>query len=356
MVIPKTLPFDDAIISENLLVSAYRIIGIESSPYAVKVRAVMRYRHLPHVWVGRMPQFFAETAAVRPLIMPVVQYPDGEYRTDSSPIIRDLEKLHPTSRSVIPLDPVHAYLSDLIEDMADEWLTKCLFHYRFSNLSDRNSGASWVIDDANPLVSTEDLAPLVTTFIERQVARMPLVGCTPGNAPVIESFYGELLDILEPFVATDQFLFGTRPALADFGLYGQLKTLGTDPSGMKIMRDCAPRTVHWVRRLDDLSGVDGEWTANPDEMPTAVGKLVELAGRYYLPFLAANARAIDTGNAHVEVVLNGHAYAQPVYRYQAKCYDYLSRRFAGLPDDVHAILDPILEKTDCLRHLNMIRS
>ncbi len=316
----------------------------------------MRYRHLPYVWVSRMPQFFAETAAVRPLIMPVVQFPDGEYRTDSSPIIHDLEKLHPTYRSVIPSDPVLAYLSDLIEDMADEWLTKCLFHYRFSNLSDRNSGASWVIDDTTPLVDTDELAPLVAAFIERQIERMPLVGCTQANAPIIESFNAELLEILEPFVATDQFLFGTRPSLADFGLYGQLKTLGTDPSGMKIMRDCAPRTVHWVRRLDDLSGVEGEWTANPDEMPTAVGKLIELAGRYYLPFLAANAQAIDTGNAHVEVVLDGHAYAQPVYRYQAKCYDYLLRRFAGLPDNMHAILDPILEKTDCLRHLEMIRS
>ena len=28
----------------------YEIVGVESSPYSIKVRAVMRYRHLPHTW------------------------------------------------------------------------------------------------------------------------------------------------------------------------------------------------------------------------------------------------------------------------------------------------------------------
>ncbi len=108
--------------------NAYRVIGIESSPYAVKVRAVMRYRRLPHIWVARMPQFFEETQAVRPLLMPVVQFPDGSYRTDSTTIIRALEELHPGDRSVVPEDDALAFLCDLIEDMADEWLTKSLFH------------------------------------------------------------------------------------------------------------------------------------------------------------------------------------------------------------------------------------
>ena len=53
----------------------YRIIGVESSPYTVKVRAVMRFRRLPHVWLSRMPQYFEETEHVRPLLMPVVQFP-----------------------------------------------------------------------------------------------------------------------------------------------------------------------------------------------------------------------------------------------------------------------------------------
>ncbi|GAG92150.1 unnamed protein product, partial [marine sediment metagenome] len=281
----------------------------------------------------------------------VVQFPDGEYRTDSSPIIHDLEKLHPTTRSVIPADPAQAFLSDLIEDMADEWLTKCLFHYRFSSSSDSRSGASWVIDDTYPATTTAELTPLVAAFIERQVARMPLVGCTPANAPIIELFYVTVLDILEPFVATDQFLFGTRPSLADFGLYGQLNTLARDPTPMAIMRERAPRTEHWVRRLDDLSGVNGKWLTGLNDLSPAVDELLGLAGRFYLPFLNANAQSIDVGDPAVKVVLDGHAYTQPVYRYQAKCYDYLLRRFDGLPDEARERLRPLLDKANCLPYL-----
>ena len=202
----------------------YRIIGIESSPYAVKVRAVMRYRRLPHRWVARMPQFFEETRAVRPLLMPVVQYPDGSYRTDSTTIVHELDAAHPDERSVLPADPAKAFLNDLIEDMADEWLTKSLFHYRFNRAGDARAAAAWVMDDAFPGLSSDELTGRTEDFIARQTSRMPLVGCTPENALLLEAFYAELLDALEGFVATDCFLFGGRPSAADFALYGQLST------------------------------------------------------------------------------------------------------------------------------------
>ena len=62
---------------------------------------------------------------------------------------------------------------------------------------------------------------------------MPLVGCTPENAPVIEASYRRVLAALEPHVGV---LFGTRPSLADAGLFGQLRTFATDPTPFAIMR------------------------------------------------------------------------------------------------------------------------
>lgn len=326
----------------------YRIIGIESSPYAVKVRAVMRYRRLPYVWVARMPQFFAETAQVRPLLMPVVQFPDGTYRTDSTPIITDLEQRHPGARSIVPSAPGDAFLSALIEDMADEWLTKSLFHYRFSRARDAASGAGWVVDDAYPDLSPAELESLTREFVERQTSRMPLVGCTPSNAPLLERFYRELLGVLERFVATDRFLFGSRPALGDFGVYGQLKTLAADPTSREIMRELAPRTEHWVMRLDDASGVDGAWSG---DSTAAIPGLLELAGRFYLPFLAANRLALDTGADRVNLEIDGQPYAQSANRYQAKCYGALLSAYAALDSSAHERIGPLLRDSGCAAYL-----
>lgn len=327
----------------------YRVIGIESSPYAVKVRAVLRYRRIPHIWVARMPQFFKETQHLRPLLMPAVQFPGGDYHTDSTPIIRQFEERH-AGRSIIPPDPATAFVSDLIEDMADEWLTKCLFHYRFSYAPDAQVAASWVMDDAHPGLSETTLRETAHTFKTRQIERMPLVGCTPVNGPLFEAFFRRVLACLRPFVATDRFLFGTRPSLADFGLFGQLRTLTRDPTPGREISELAPRLRSWVRRLDDASGVEGEWNQSV-EASNCVSGLLELVGQYYLPYLVANEHAVKRGKPSFELTLGGHTYTQASFRYQAKCYGYLLSAWNGLSAEAQSGLRPLLDTTGCTANL-----
>jgi len=331
--------------------SPYRIIGIESSPYAVKVRAAFRYRRLPHVWVARNPRLFDETKDLKPVLMPVVQFPDGAYRIDSTPILLDLETAHPNGRTLLPDAPDMAFLALLIEDMADEFLTKSLFHYRFSHAADRRFAARWVIDDGAPSLDAGVLAERADAFVDRQIARMPLVGCTPENGPVFERFFRDVLTIMEDFVATDRFLFGGRPSIADFGIYGQLHTLAADPTPAALIRADAPRTLYWIWRLADASGVEGAWLAPDAPTPAPVAAFLKLAGSVYLPFLAANAAAVQAGARDVETEIYGRAYRQPAFGYQAKCLRALRERFAALPPEAAARLRPLLEEADCLARL-----
>src|SRR3546814_12386122 len=82
---------------------------------------------------------------------------------------------------------------------------------------------------------------------------MAMVGCTPDNAPLIEAGYERLLDILAPHVGGARYLFGSRPSLADFALYGQLAQLTIDPQPQRICRERAPVVESWAITLDDRS-------------------------------------------------------------------------------------------------------
>jgi glutathione S-transferase len=81
---------------------------------------------------------------------------------------------------------------------------------------------------------------------------MALIGCTEATKPVIEATYGRVLAALEAGVPTQEYLFGTRPSLADFGLFGQLQIPATDPTPAAIMRRHALHLHTWLMRLDVL--------------------------------------------------------------------------------------------------------
>ena len=87
----------------------YRLIGSEGSPYSVKLRAILRYRRLPFLWIQRTGEVLEQTAHVRPAIIPMLQYPeDDTFHVDSTPLAYELERRHPVVRSILPDDSIVA--------------------------------------------------------------------------------------------------------------------------------------------------------------------------------------------------------------------------------------------------------
>ncbi len=333
--------------SINTLSAPYRILGALGSPYSLKMRAILRYRRIPHVWIQMGPEHEAERAQVRPAVIPVIQYPDGSYHNDSTPMILDLERLHPGRRSVVPDDPADAFLAFLLEDMADEWGTKLMFHYRWFAERDQVQMSRWLAFDRQQ--GLEQILRFADAFRARQVGRMALVGCTPENAPVIEATARRVLAIFEAQVPERPYLFGTRPSLAEFGWYGQFSQLIVDPSPNDLLRQIAPFTVRWIMQIEDASGVEGEW--RPDARAPAVEPLLAFAGEVYLPFLIANAKAVEAGAETFTVELLGKPWTQGAFKYQAKCLAQLRSRYAALAPEVRDGLDPLLARTGCLEAL-----
>ena len=329
----------------------YKLYGGGGSPYSMKMRAILRYRRLPHNWYQITPAMRQVLKHDGPPVIPILELPeDGSLHVDSTPLAYMLEARH-EERSIVPEDPDIAFVSDLIEDMADEWGTKMMFHYRWYREVDQAYSSRQIISDNTPGVRGQELERLAAAIRDRQVSRMPIVGCTEQNAPMIEESYVELLDILDSFAMRDEFLFGTRPSLGDFALFGQLKTLASDHTPMLLMRDRTPSVYDWVRRLDDASGIDGEWHRFNDLRPE-VSQLLRFIAKWYLPFLVANAAAVANGEDEVSVTLDGRKWTQPSFKYQAKCYDRLCKKFA---ETNSAPLEKLLAETSCLSYLGPVQ-
>jgi glutathione S-transferase len=328
----------------------YRIYGALGSPYSMKMRAVMRYRRIPHVWVHGAAAMAATQGKVKAPVIPVLEYPDGSFANDSTPLIYDLEARH-ADRSIVPPDPGLAFIAHLIEDFGDEWMTKAMFGYRWLREVDQVQMSRWLAFDTMKGGGRERSEAGAEMFRARQVGRMGLVGCTEENFPAIESSTRAVLALLEANVTDRHCLFGTRPSLAEFGLYGQISQLGVDPTPEAMLRADYPYTLRWLLHIDDMSGIDGEWDAPDAALSPVVTGLIAIIGQIYFPFLEANAAALAAGNDSFSCQIMGHPYAQGSFKYQARCLADLRARFAALPLASRAAIEPLLAETHCLAPL-----
>ena len=315
----------------------YKLYGALGSPYSMKLRALLRYRRLPHLWVDGAATREA-LGQVRAPVIPVLQYPDGHYDNDSTPVLYDLEERH-AERRVVPDDPAQAFIAHLLEDFADEWLTKAMFGYRWLEEIDQIQMSRWLAFDNMKGGGLEQSQHFAEQFRARQVGRMALVGCTHENFPLIEASTRAVLAALEAHVVNRHCLFGTRPSLAEFGIYGQLSQLGTDPTPQAMMRADYPYTYRWLAHIDDMSGLEGAW--EPGFAPV-VAELVRIAGQVYVPFLRANEQAAEAGEETFRMEAMGLPYTQGVFKYQLKCLRELRARYARLEGAARAEVDSVL--------------
>lgn len=326
----------------------HRIFGSELSPYSVKVRSYFRYKKIPHEWVPRSADNAEEfeKRAKLPLI-PLVVTPEGEGIQDSTPIIERFEAVHPRP-SIHPDDPALCFLSALIEEYADEWVNKPMFHYRWTYEADRRSAAERISRQMAPRADADTSAAMIAAVEGRMVPRLRLVGSEPETRPAIEASFHRQLAILETHLAARKYLFGGRPAFGDFGLYAQLYQCSTDPTPAAIMRREAPRVLAWIERMLDPrnEGPFEPWSALG---PTLAPLLRDEVAGVFLPWTAANARAIAAGEKQLRIALDGLPFSQEPQRYHAKSFAALRERLRTVSD--RSALDPILAATGCLRWL-----
>ena len=328
-------------------------MGAAGSPYSRKMLALMRYRHLPYMvhWsTGQVPNGYPKPKVP---LLPTYFLPNkaGELEavTDSTPLIRRFEKEH-EGRSVIPGNPVLGLLNDLIEDYADEWLTKAMFHYRWAHEADYKNAGPLLIFWGNSVFDDATAKGMADYFTKRQIARLYVVGSNEVTAPIIEGAYARFVEILDQLLSHKGYVLGARPAAADFAIFGQMTQLAiVEPTSAKLTRDVSARVRAWVDRMEDMSGLtpeEGDWFS-VEEVAQSLTPLLTEIGRTYTPVMLANAKAVMAGEKTFEAEIDGAPWTQPTFKYQAKSLGWIREAYFDLKPTDQKQVDQLLEGTGC---------
>jgi glutathione S-transferase len=316
--------------------------------------ALVRYQRLPYRFLIGSHENDLGLPRPKVALLPTLYLRDerGEIEAvvDSTPLIRRIDATWPGPRSVLPTDPVVRFVDELIEDYADEWLTKAMFHYRWHGVADIDHAGNILPRWRAITASEADIAQLRARFSRRQIDRLGVVGSNATTAPVIEDSYRRFLECLDRILTEQPFILGARPGSADLAAYGQLTQLAHfDPTPRALTLTHAPRVFAWVDVVDDLSGLEvsaAGWLERGDLARVLTPLLTEI-GRTYVPVMIANARAIDQGAARVEAEVSGAPWTQDPFPYQARCLAALRVSYARLEPHDRADLDPLLHATGC---------
>jgi glutathione S-transferase len=253
-----------------------------------------RFRRFP----GASPEAMA---AGFPGGVPVVETPDGAFMWDSTAMIHHLERRFP-ERDVLPDDPVQRFCCYVIEDAADEWL------YRVA------VGSRWYFPE-NAAVGGFELARDIAVRLPvpcdqahlgvREHVRSSCgpLGVTPETIQLwVDDVLRPWLRVLGAHLTERPYLFGGRPSLADFALFGgNAAHFTNDPLCRRWTDEDGPAVVQHTHRLLEPEDQEFDRWDEPGTTPdTLIAVLAEL-GRHYLPWVS---HACREGVANV-VFANG---------------------------------------------------
>ena len=334
------------------------VLGGVGSPYTRKMLSYLRYKRIPHKMIWGDPSKYLDQEGIekpKPSLLPTFVLPDQDGNlkavTDSTPLIRRIDK-EVSERSTIPSDPALAFINYLIEDFADEWGTKYMFHYRWHDQKDANNAGTILPLQTIGMMPDDMLKNVREMISKRQIDRLWVVGSNNDTAPIIDASLRRLLVILEKHFASASYLLSKRPSSSDFALYGQLSQLvNFDPTPREICHEVSLRTVAWVGLIEDQSGIevtDEQW-GSIESLPSTVKDLLIEIGNGYVPAQLANAKAIENGDKEGEAEIDNCLWKQKSFPYQAKCLKWVNEEYSALEENDRKKVDNLFDGTGCER-------
>jgi len=267
----------------------YKLYGSPMSLYTGKVRSYLKKKGLAYdetlSSLKVYKNFIIPRTGVR--FVPVLQTPDDQVLQDTTVILDELESRH-SDHSIYPDTPKQHLAALLIETYAEEWLVIPAMHYRW-NFPLQND--KFIYSEFGRIIFSKAPA-FVRAWVGKKIgakfkSKVPLLGINEETIPAIEASYVRLLADLQTHFEQHDYLFGSKPCVADFGLIAPLYAhLYRDPAPGKLMKKHAPAVAQWVRRMiDDEPALTTGELLPEDQVPETVLPVLQRMAKEQLPVL-----------------------------------------------------------------------
>ena len=275
----------------------YTLIGTPFSAATVKARLFLRWANLPMTEkpaTVEVVQSYIKPRLKR-VATPVILGSDQTAFTDTRLLLDHLNARHP-ARSVLPDTPAQRFASDLLEAWSDSELARQA-EYVFWVCESEQAEASLAsfLAAENSFEPARRRARLVAAQIRKHFSRQ---GLDEGAAETVKSRLSATLARLDTALGDSAFLFGARPAMAEFSVAGALQVLANARSGSELLEPF-PRLEAWRMRLAALDGLAQGQHRKASSCPSSFMQLMRQIAQEFTARALESASAVsDWAEAH----------------------------------------------------------
>jgi glutathione S-transferase len=230
--------------------------------------------------------------------------------------------------SATPADPALGFLACVLEEYADAWLAKTVFHYRWTRKKDQRLAAARAIDDYYVTTPPENRKAAEDLALETMTGQLKTMQLDGELGDVLEKSFKRFVKLLEEHLRKHLFIFGERPSVADFAIAGQLIQMMKDPTPAKIIEKDGEFVAKWCEFMSAPTA-SGPFAALEDLKETLAPIFQDDLALFFLPWAAENLESSLAGAETFTVTLGKDAVALTPLRSAARSFRELRRKFVS---------------------------